>query len=161
MLNHIVLTGRLVRDPEYRTAANGTGWCSFTLAVDDDFKDKDGNKVTDFVDCTAWRKTAEYIVKYQTKGSLIEVSGRLKSRKWTDKDGNKRTSWFVQVESAYGVGGKQDSQRAGSTPQGSGYYAPGAGYGGYATPNPASVQAAIGPGEDYAVLTDDDAQLPF
>lgn len=111
MLNHIVISGRMVREPEYRTTAAGASWCTFTLAVDDDFKDESGNKQTDFIDCTAWRKTAEYITTYQRKGAQVEVSGRLKSRKWTDKDGNKRTSWFVQVENAYGVGASEKTSR--------------------------------------------------
>ena len=144
----------MVREPEYRTTATGTGWCTFTLAVDDDFKDSDGNKQTDFIDCTAWRKTAEYIVTYQRKGSQVEVSGRLKSRKWTDKDGNKRTSWFVQVDNAYGVGGKREDQQ--NTNQGS--YQPGANYN---APAPEFRQPPIYAGEDYAVLTDDDGKLPF
>lgn len=161
MLNCVVISGRLVRDPEYRTLDNGTGYCNFTLAVDDDYKDKDGNKVTDFIDCTAWRQTAEYIVKYQAKGNLLEVRGRLKSRKWTDKDGNKRTSWFVQADSAYGVGGKKENQtgnayQTGNTYQGG--YQTGANY---AAPSPAYTQTAIEPGAEYAVLTDDDAKLPF
>lgn len=155
MLNHINLIGRLVREPEYRTTAAGASWCTFTLAVDDDFKDSDGNKQTDFIDCTAWRKTAEYITTYQARGSMVAVAGRLKSRKWTDKDGNKRTSWFVQVENAYGVGGKRDDQQQ-NTNQG-GYQAGG----NYNAPAPEYRQHPIYAGEDYAVLTDDDAQLPF
>lgn len=155
MLNHIVISGRMVREPEYRTTATGTGWCTFTLAVDDDYKDESGNKQTDFIDCTAWRKTAEYITTYQRKGAQVEVSGRLKSRKWTDKDGNKRTSWFVQVENAYGVGGKREDQQN-NTNQG-GYQTGG----NYAAPAPGIGQPPIYAGEDYAVLTDDDGQLPF
>ena len=147
MLNSISLIGRMVRDPEYKTVGSGDGVVNFTIAVDDDYKDADGNKVTDFIDCTAWRKTAEYITKYQTKGSLVSVKGRLKSRKWTDKDGNKRVSWFVSVENAYGVGGRQDSQNAQT---GNSY---GGGYGGHPAP--------VDPGNDYPMLTDDDAQLPF
>lgn len=155
MLNQISVVGRLVRDPEYKTLGDGTGFCNFTVAVDDDFKDKDGNKQTDFIDCTAWRKTAEYVTTYQVKGSMVAVSGRLKSRKWTDKDGNKRTSWFVQVENAYGVGGKREDQQN-NTYQG-GYQAGG----NYAAPAPGIGQPPIYAGEDYAVLTDDDVQLPF
>lgn len=155
MYNHIGIIGRLVRDPEYRTTDAGAGWCNFTLAVDDDFKDKGGNKQTDFIDCTAWRKTAEYVTTYHVKGSMLAVSGRLKSRKWTDKDGNKRTSWFVQVENAYGVGGKREDQQQ-NTNQG-GFY-PGANYN---APAPDYRQPPIYAGDDYAVLTDDDGQLPF
>lgn len=155
MLNHIVISGRMVREPEYRCTDSGIGWCSFTLAVDDDFKDKDGNKQTEFIDCTAWRKTAEYITTYQRKGSQVEVSGRLKSRKWTDKDGNKRTSWFVQVENAYGVGGRKDNQQEQNNQGG---FSSGANY---AAPAPEYRQPPIYAGEDYAVLTDDDGNLPF
>lgn len=154
MLNHIDLIGRLTRDPEYKSIS-GTSCCNFTLAVDADFKDSEGNKVTDFFDCTAWRKTAEYVTKYQVKGSLVAVSGSMRSRKWTDKDGNKRTSWFVQVDNAYGVGGKREDQQN-NTYQG-GYQAGG----NYAAPAPGIGQPPIYAGEDYAVLTDDDGQLPF
>ena len=157
MLNSISLIGRMVRDPEYKTTAAGAGFCNFTIAVDDDFKDSDGNKVTDFVDCTAWRQTADYICKYQTKGSLVAVKGRLKSRKWTHKDGNKRVSWFVSVDNAYGVGGRQDGQN--STNAGSQYG--GGGYGGYSQPQGQGYPAPVDPGNDYPMLTDDDAQLPF
>lgn len=155
MLNHIDLIGRLVRDPEYKALGDGTGLCNFTIAVDDDFKDKDGNKQTDFIDCTAWRKTAEYVTAYQVKGSLVAVSGRLKSKKWTDKDGNKRTSWSVHVDNVYGVGGKREDQQ-GNTYQGG--YQVGANYN---APAPAYEQRPIDAGGDYAVLTDDDGQLPF
>lgn len=155
MLNSISLIGRMVRDPEYRTVGND-GVVNFTIAVDDDYKDKDGNKVTDFVDCTAWRKTADYICKYQAKGSLVAVKGRLKSRKWTDKDGNNRLSWFVSVENAYGVGVRQDSQ---NSQTGNSY---GGGYGGYSQPQAAGAHhAPVDPGDDYPMLTDGDAQLPF
>lgn len=154
MLNHIDLIGRMVRDPELKKIGSDVSLCKFTIAVDDDFKDRDGNKHTDFVECTAWRKTADYICKYQTKGSMVAVSGRLRSDKYTDKDGNNRTSWTVQVDNAYGVGGKREDQQnntytggyqAGAT------YAPASGFG----------QPPIYAGEDYAVLTDDDAGLPF
>lgn len=157
MLNSISLIGRMVRDPEYRTVGND-GVVNFTIAVDDDYKDKDGNKVTDFIDCTAWRKTADYICKYQTKGSLVAVKGKLKSRKWTDKDGNNRLSWFVVVDNAYGVGGRQDSQNSAQTGNSYG----GGGFGGYSQPQAANgYPAPVDPGNDYPTLTDDDAQLPF
>lgn len=155
MLNHIDLIGRMVRDPECKRVSGDTALCNFTVAVDDDYKDSDGNKVTDFVECTAWRKTAEYIAKYQAKGSLVAVSGRLKSRKWEDKDGNKRTSWFVQVDNAYGVGGKREDQQNNMY---TGGYQAGANY---TAPAPGIGQPTIYAGEDYAVLTDDDEQLPF
>ena len=102
MLNHIVIMGRMVRDPELRSTQNGTSVCGFTVACDRDFKSKDGKeKETDFIDCVAWRSTAEFVSKYFTKGRMMAVSGRLQLRDWTDKDGNKRRSAEIQVENAY------------------------------------------------------------
>lgn len=101
MLNHIILMGRLVRDPELRRTQSGTSVCSFTLACDRDYK-KDGDKKdTDFIDCVAWRATAEFLCKYFTKGRIAVVSGRLQIRDWTDKDGGKRRSAEVVAEDAY------------------------------------------------------------
>ena len=91
MLNHITIMGRLTRDPEMRTTQSGVTVASFTLAVDRDFGGKDGGeKQTDFIDCTAWRHTAEFISKYFSKGRMAVVSGRLQIDNYTDNDGNKR-----------------------------------------------------------------------
>ena len=87
MLNHIVLMGRLTRDPELRHTGTGTAVASFTLAVDRDFKNQNGEKETDFIDIVAWRSTAEYVSKYFTKGRMAVVTGRLQIRNWTDKEG--------------------------------------------------------------------------
>lgn len=97
MLNRIIIMGRLTADPELRQTQNGTAVSTFTVAVDRDF----GEKQTDFISCVAWRQTGEFVSKYFHKGSMIAVSGRLESRKWEDRDGNKRTSWEVQCESVY------------------------------------------------------------
>ena len=89
MLNHIVIMGRLTRDPELRRTGSGIAVTSFTVAVDRDFAPKDGSeRETDFIDCVAWRSTGEFVSKYFTKGSKAVVSGRLQIRGWTDKDGN-------------------------------------------------------------------------
>ena len=102
MLNHITIMGRLTRDPELRMTQSQTQVASFTLAVDRDFGGRDGaERQTDFIDCVAWRQTAEFVSKYFTKGRMAVVSGRLQSRKWEDRDGNKRTSWEVQCDSVY------------------------------------------------------------
>ena len=94
MLNHIILMGRLTRDPELRHTGSGTAVASFTLAVDRDYKSQDGDRETDFVDIVAWRSSAEFVSKYFTKGRMAVVSGRLQIRNWTDNDGNKRRrSW--------------------------------------------------------------------
>ena len=158
MLNRIDLIGRLVRDREYRALDDGTSVCNFTIAVDDDFKDKDGNNVTDFVDCTAWRQKAEFVTKNFTKGRMIVVAGRLKSRKWTDKDDNKRTSWFVKCENVYFGDSRKDGDHG----------AQGSGAAAASRENPyRETEALIAkyraqhPPDEYAVLTDDDAQLPF
>ena len=114
MLNHIVLMGRLVKDPEVKTTQSGVTVCNFTLAVDRDFKNGD-EKVTDFVDCTAWRGTAEFITKYFTKGRMMIVSGSLQSQKWEDKEGHKRVSWSVQVQNTYFGDSKKDGDSSGGS----------------------------------------------
>ena len=96
MLNKIILMGRLTRDPELRRTESGTAVCSFSIAVDRDFKSKNGEKETDFIDIVSWRATAEFVSKYFTKGKEIIVTGEMQSRKWTDKDGNNRISWEIQ-----------------------------------------------------------------
>ena len=83
MLNKIILMGRLTRDPELRRTESGTAVCSFSIAVDRDFKSKNGEKETDFIDIVAWRATAEFVSKYFTKGRMAVVEGRLQIRDWT------------------------------------------------------------------------------
>ena len=101
MLNHIAIMGRLVRDPELRYTGDSVPVANFTVAVDRDYQNEGGERQTDFIDCSAWRGTAEFISKYFHKGSMIVVSGRLQSRKWEDKDGNKRTGWEVKADNVY------------------------------------------------------------
>ena len=102
MLNHITIMGRLVRDPEMRTTQSGVAVASFTLAVDRDFVGRDGGeKQTDFIDCTAWRHTAEFVSKYFSKGRMAVVSGRLQIDNYTDNDGNKRRSAKVIADNIY------------------------------------------------------------
>ena len=150
MLNHIIIMGRLTRDPELRRTGSGIAVASFTLAVDRDFGGRDGGeRETDFIDCVAWRQTGEFVSKYFTKGRMAVVSGRLQIRNWTDKDGNKRRTAEVVADNVY----FGDSRRDGDT--GSTYSAPAApAFGGYTAP-------ASSPASDFAMLDDDDAQLPF
>lgn len=109
MLNHITIMGRLVRDPELRRTGTGTPVASFTLAVDRDFgKNENGEKETDFIDCVAWRSTAEFVSKYFTKGRMAVASGRLQIRNWTDNDGNKRRSAEVIADNVYFADSKKD-----------------------------------------------------
>ena len=148
MLNHITIMGRLTRDPELRRTGSGIAVASFTVAVDRDFgKNENGEKETDFIDCVAWRQTGEFVSKYFTKGSMIVVSGRLQIRSWTDKDGNKRRTAEVVADNVY----FGDSKREGDS--GNAYSAPAA-FGGYSAP-------ATNAGSDFAMLDEDDAQLPF
>ncbi len=117
MLNHIVLMGRLTRDPELRHTGSGLAVVAFSLAVDRDFKSQGGEKETDFVDIVAWRSTADFVSKYFTKGRMAVVEGRLQIRDWTDKDGNNRRSAEVVAEHVY----FGDSKRSESdTPSASG-----------------------------------------
>lgn len=101
MLNKIFLMGRLTRDPELRRTQSGTAVASFSLAVDRDYKDQDGQRETDFVDIVAWRSTAEFVSKYFSKGRMAVVEGRLQVRLWTDKDGNKRRTTEVVADNVY------------------------------------------------------------
>ena len=147
MLNHIVIMGRLTRDPELRRTGSGIAVASFTVAVDRDFSGRDGGeKETDFIDCVAWRQTGEFVSKYFTKGSMMVVSGRLQIRSWTDKEGNKRRTAEVVADNVY-FGESKRSDNGGS-------------FGGntYAAP---AYSAPAAPASDFAMLSDDDAQLPF
>ena len=110
MLNHVVLMGRLTRDPELRRTGSGTAVTSFTLAVDRDFKAQNGVKETDFIDVVAWRNTAEFVSKYFTKGRMAAVEGRLQIRDWTDKDGSKRRSAEVVADDVYFGDTRRDTQ---------------------------------------------------
>ena len=168
MLNHIVIMGRLARDPELRRTGSGIAVTSFTLAVDRDFAPKDGSeRETDWIDCVAWRQTGEFVSKYFTKGRMAVVSGRLQIRNWTDKDGNKRSSAEVVADNVYFGDSKRDDH-AGSAY--GGYSAPAQNYGGsnggYSAPAPAGSYGSYGapasaPASDFAMLEEDDAQLPF
>ena len=145
MLNHITLMGRLVRDPELRRTGSGVAVASFCVAVDRDFAPKDGGeRKADFINCVAWRQTGEFVSKYFTKGRMIVVDGRLEMRDWTDRDGNKRTSAEVIVDNAYFGDSTRDGDNSGASFNGAAYAAP-----------------AAAPASDFAMLDDDDAQLPF
>lgn len=145
MLNKIVIMGRLTRDPEYRTTGSGLSVANFSVAVDRDFPGQSGEKETDFIDCVAWRKTAEFVTKYMKKGSMVVVSGRLQIRAWTDKDGNERRTAEVVAENVYFGESKRSAESAPAAP----------------VPAP-SYQAPVTPSaSDFALLDGDDAQLPF
>ena len=150
MLNHITIMGRFVRDPELRRTGSGIAVASFTLAVDRDFKaSSGGEKEVDFIDCVAWRQAGEFVSKYFTRGRMAVVSGKLQIRSWTDKDGNKRRTAEVIADNVYFADSKTENASSGT------HQAAPASYGSpaYSAPNY--------PASDFAMLEDDDAQLPF
>ncbi len=166
MLNHIVIMGRLARDPELRHTQTGTPVASFTLAVDRDFKDKNtGERATDWIDVVAWRGTGEFVSRYFSKGRMAVVEGRLQIRDWTDKEGNKRRSAEVVADNVYFGDSKRDND-SGSY-GGSSYGDRGNSYGGgsYGGSRPApSAPPDYGipsGGDQFSELADDDGDLPF
>ena len=153
MLNHITIMGRLTRDPELRYTQSQTPVASFTLAVDRDFGSRDGGeKQTDFIDCVAWRQTAEFVSKYFTKGSMAVVSRRLQIRDWTDRDGGKRRSAEVVVDNMYfGESRRRDGDSGDS--RSSSYSS----YGNSGSAGKSSAPAASA----FSELDDGDGELPF
>ena len=131
MLNKIILLGRLTKNPEARRTATNVPVTNFTIAVDRDFSKDE----VDFVDCVAWKSTAEFVERYFTKGQMICVSGRLQSRKWTDKEENLHTTWEVVAENVYFGGDKKTESRE---------------------PKPTRVEAS-----GFEELPDDNSELPF
>lgn len=107
MLNRIIITGRIVADPELRNTNNGIFVTSLRIACDRDFKNN-GNKESDFFDIVAWRSTAEFVCKYFRKGSLISIDGRLQTRHYTDKNNNNRVAVEICADHAYFGDSKKD-----------------------------------------------------
>lgn len=159
MLNHIDLMGRLTRDPELRRTGSGTAVANFALAVDRDFKSQSGEKETDFIDCVAWRSTAEFVSKYFKKGSMAVVSGRLTIRVWDDKDGNKRRTAEIVADNIYFGSSKREAE-SGTT---AGEYTGGVyTQGEISFPETEAMLARYGAGGgDFAVLDGKDDNLPF
>ena len=165
MLNHIVVMGRLGKDPELRHTQAGTAVASFTVACNRDIKDKNtGERATDWIDVVAWGSTAEFVSKYFAKGQLAVVDGRLQLRDWVAKDGTKRRSAEVVANNIYFGESKRDSDNGNNNNYGSGY-STGGGYNrapadNYA-PAPSTYDAPSGD-DRFADITDDDEDaLPF
>ncbi len=147
MLNHIVIMGRLARDPELRRTQSGIAVTTITVAVDRDYQSRDSqDKQADFIDVVAWRNTAEFINKYFTKGRMIVVEGSLQSRKWTDKNGQNRISWEIQANNVYFGDSKRDNQGGGE------YSAPS-----YGSP----AESYTAPAGDSFAEIESDGDLPF
>ena len=143
MLNKAILMGRLVADPELRRTPNNNSVTSFTLAINRSFVRQGEQPQTDFIDIVAWGKTAEFVSRYFVKGQQVAVAGRIQTRNWEDKQGNKRKSVEVVAEEVHFAESKRDSQSRNDLPQGG--FDPMAGLGGNA----------------FAALPGDDNDLPF
>ena len=111
MLNKIFLQGRLVADPELRHTQNGVAVASFRLAVDRDFKDREtGERKADFINVVAWRQTGEFVSRFLTKGRLAVVEGKLQTRDYTDRDGNRRYATEVVADNVYFGDSRRDGE---------------------------------------------------
>lgn len=146
MLNRIVLIGRLTKDPESKYTPNGIAVAQFRLAVDRGMRNQEtGEKETDFFDVVAWRRTAEFVTQYLTKGRLVAVEGRMQMRSWVAQDGSRRTAYEVSADNVQGLDRPRDAEGAVVT-------------GGM----PAEEPAFAGPARGTAARTDDlDENDPF
>lgn len=148
MLNRVIIAGRLARDPELRRTQSGVSVTTFRIACDRDFKSQSGEKTTDWIDVVAWRNTAEFVSKYFTKGRMALVEGRLQTRDWTDKDGNKRTAVEVVADNVYFGDSKRDAES-----------------GGYSAPSYAGADRGYAPAanvaDQFAEIDEEDGDLPF
>ena len=149
MINNVVLMGRLVATPELRNTQTGVAVTSFSLAVERSFARAGEQRQADFIDCVAWRNTAEFISKYFQKGSMIAVTGSIQTRSYEDKNGNKRTAVEVLVSQASFCGSKSETGTASN-----GYSAPAA------ASAPAAPSFATGSDGDFEEIPGDD-DLPF
>lgn len=146
MLNVVAIMGRLVKDPELKSTNSGKSVCSFRIANDSGYKNADGSSQTNWLDVTAWGKTAEFVCKYFPKGSLIAIDGRLQTRQYQDKNGQNRTAVEIVAQNANFTGSKESTSPA---PQN-------------AAQRPAApFQRTQGePDADYALI-EDEGDLPF
>lgn len=149
MLNRVVLIGRLTRDPESQYTPNGVALAKFTIAVDRPTKNQEtGEKETDFINIVAWRRTAEFVTQYITKGRLVAVDGRLQIRSWVAQDGQKRYMTEVVADNVEGLDRPRDGE--------------GGGGGGTLSEEPAYAATGAGARKMTAVPADDlDESDPF
>ena len=112
-MNKVVLVGRLTKDVELRTTPQGVSVCSFSIAVNRRFKNANGEYEADFINCVAWRQTAEFLSKYFSKGRMVGISGSIQTRSW-EKDGERRYATEVLAEEAYFVDSKSSDSTSGS-----------------------------------------------
>ena len=161
MLNKAILMGRLTRDPELRYTQNNTPVATFTLAIDRSYS-RGQERQTDFIDIVAWRRTAEFVSQWFTKGMMAVVVGSIQSRRWQDKNGNNRTSIEVVADEVQFGESKRSRESGGSYPNNNGGYPQN---GGYQNPNPYAAPAPSfdmpAGNSDFAEISDDDGEVPF
>ena len=155
-MNVVCLVGRLTADPELRQTPNGISVCSFSVAVQSSTKNPDGSYKADFINCVAWRQTAEFISRYFRKGQNIGLNGSIQTRTYQDKDtGKNRTAFEVVINNTYFVESKGSSQNSGFN---------NGGYNNYQeTAKPTSIASSFSTGEldDFSSIASDDGDLPF
>lgn len=113
-MNKVILVGRLTRDPEVRSTSNGSNTARFTVAVNRNYKNKEGNYDADFVSCVAFRNQADFVAKYFKKGSMIGIEGRILTGSYDAQDGTKRYTTDVSVDNIEFVGSKNDNNQGSS-----------------------------------------------
>ena len=154
-MNVVCLVGRLTADPELRQTPNGTNVCSFSVAVNRAFSGANGERQADFINCVAWRQTAEFISRYFRKGQNIGLNGTIQTRTYQDKDtGKNRTAFEVVINNTYFVESKGSSQNSGFN----------GGFNNYQeTAKPTSIASSFSTGEldDFSSIASDDGDLPF
>ena len=116
MINNVVLMGRLTAAPELKTTQSGISTVRFSVAVERRYNKQGEERQTDFIDCVAWRQTAEFVSKYFNKGSMIAVEGSIQTRNYEDKNGNKRKAVEVQVDNVSFCGSKGETGTGGGNP---------------------------------------------
>lgn len=137
MMNVVSIMGRIVATPELRKTQSGISVTNFTIANERDFQNKGEEKQTDFIEVVAWRNTAEFLCKYFVKGQLIGLNGRLQTKNYQDKEGNKRKAYEVLADNVYFAEGKKNSNNSEPT-----------------------VEYSQGDTEDFTEISDDQ-DLPF
>lgn len=151
MLNVVAIMGRLVADPELKTTPEGINVCTFRIACDRSFAQQGQQRQADFIDVVAWRHNADFLCKHFAKGGMVAVQGRLQTRQYQDRNGNKRTVVEVVADSLSFAG---SSKKPGGQAVDEGGEAPPSDY---RDPAPAYSQ---GDADDFAVIDDND-DLPF
>lgn len=169
MLNRVILMGRLTADPELRKTASDLSVTSFTLAVDRNYG-KGADRQTDFINCVAWRQTAEFISRYFSKGRLMAVEGSLQVRNYVDKNENKRQAVEVLVDQAFFADSKNSAPSSSAVDDFGPPPPPSRSYGSSAAPAATSFQQNVpaasfgyssGSAEDFEEVSEDEEDLPF